>query len=465
MMLTKLYSNNNKVFEPIKFRKGLNIILGEIRNPENQDKDTHNLGKSILAILINFCLLKGKSSKMFLFKHEDLFLDFIFFLELEYEKGHYLTIKRGVDNNTKISFMKHSDPNQDYTDLSEDAWTHSNLPFDKSKQTIDSILSLTVIKPWDYRMPVSYALRSQADYKDVFQLNKFVRHIEWKPYLAKLLGLDSTLVQSHYELKEKYEVAKSETELIKKDVKGFIDNLDKLEGLILIKEEESEKIKKHLEEFDFDMEEGKVNKNLVTNIDLQLSSLNKERYYLTSNIEKLKSSLNKHKIIFNTEEAQSIFKEAGILFDGQIKKTYDELIKFNEDITSERKKYLKEELIDTQKVLDEVLKKINTLNKERSDALRFLKDSGTIEKYKILSLKLVNQDSEILLLKKQEQKRLEYNEAKKGRDKLKNDIDTNKTNIYENVNNNNVKESRYSQIKLRFNSIINYNTQFPPLFK
>lgn len=454
MILSKLYSNKNSLFETIKFKKGLNIILGEIRNPKNFDKDTHNLGKSALAILINFCLLKGRSPKMFLFKHMDLFADFIFYLEIEYKSGKFLTIKRSVEHNSKISLKRHTSQFQDFTFLPDDEWTHSNIPIDRAKETLDSIFNLNVVKPWDYRMPVSYALRSQDDYSDVFQLSKFVKHIAWKPYLSKLLGLDSTLVQSHYLLKDKHEVAKTSVDILKKDIKGFIDSLDKLEGLILIKEEEATNVRKHLEDFDFEIEEGRVNKDLVYNIDKQLSSLNKERYYMTSSIEKLDSSLSKHKVVFNTVEAQLIFKEAGILFDGQIKKTYDELIDFNKDITIERKKYLKEELLTAKTELERIIKEINLLNTQRSNALKFLKDSGTIDKYKTLSMNLVELDSNILFLKKQEQKRIEYNKAKKELDEIKVEIDTNKVKILDNVNSNKTKESTYSKIKLKFNSII-----------
>lgn len=94
MRLSKIYSNKTKLFQDIEFNRGLNIILGEIRLPENKKKDTHNLGKSILASLIDFCLLKGYSKDFFLFKHFNIFKDFIFFLEVEVENNKFLTIKK-----------------------------------------------------------------------------------------------------------------------------------------------------------------------------------------------------------------------------------------------------------------------------------------------------------------------------------------------------------------------------------
>jgi uncharacterized protein YydD (DUF2326 family) len=65
-----LYSNKPELFEPIAFRSGLNVVLGEIRLPENKKKDTHNLGKTTLGSLIDFCLLAGRDPRFFLFKHQ-----------------------------------------------------------------------------------------------------------------------------------------------------------------------------------------------------------------------------------------------------------------------------------------------------------------------------------------------------------------------------------------------------------
>ncbi len=49
MKLSKIYSNFPEVFPEIHFRDGLNVVLAEIRLPENKNKDTHNLGKSLFG--------------------------------------------------------------------------------------------------------------------------------------------------------------------------------------------------------------------------------------------------------------------------------------------------------------------------------------------------------------------------------------------------------------------------------
>jgi uncharacterized protein YydD (DUF2326 family) len=209
-----------------------------------------------------------------------------------------------------------------------------------------------------------------------------------------------------------------------------------------------------LNDFNFEAEDSKINKELVERLDSQISQLNKDKYYTSTTIENLKLSLEKHTIIFNLKEAQSIFKEAGILFDGQIKKTYDELIDFNKDITNERKKYLTEELEETQNELLNIDIELKRLNRERSEALYFLKDTKTIEKYKLLTNILIKLDAEILSLKKQEEKLVEYNNAVESTDLLKNQSDANKILIANNVKQANTKNSTYSKIKLNFNAIV-----------
>lgn len=455
MKLSKMYTNNDALFEPIVFNDGLNIILGEIRLPENVDKDTHCLGKTVLGQLLDFCLLKGKSKNFFLFKHYETFKGFVFFLEIKTNNNEYLTIKRGVENHTRVSIIRHTERNQSYVHLPDSEWSHSAFPsFDRAKDALDSLLNLSFIKPWNYRQSVSYALRSEYDYKDVFRLPKFHYDIDWKPYIAHILGLKAEFVTEQYTLKKEYENLKNDLKEIEKDISLFTDSLDKLEGLILIKEEEIEQIKDQLNNFNFNLEDANINKELVNELDVKLSKLNKQHYYLAHTIRKIESSLELQKINFNTSEAKQIFEEAGLLFEGQVKKTYDELIEFNYDITKERRKYLKSELAEKRSQLEQIEIDIEGINEEREKALIYLQKAKTIEKYKALSMKLTQKEAKVLLLKQQEEKLVEYEKLKTSMTLAKDNLDRNERLLAENVKSNQDKNSTYSSIKLHFNSLI-----------
>src|SRR5580704_17976421 len=200
MRLSKLYCNKPETFGPIDFVEGLNVILAEIRLPENKNKDTHNLGKTTLAKVLDFGFLAGKDSNFFLFKHIEMFKDFLFFLEIELSDASYLTVRRGVEEATKISFKKHEAGHQDFTSLANSGWDHFELPFDRAREMLDSLLDWRALKPWPYRKEIGYLLRAQDDYRDVFHLNKFAAaHSDWKPFLAHILGFNSELVKAHYD--------------------------------------------------------------------------------------------------------------------------------------------------------------------------------------------------------------------------------------------------------------------------
>ena len=95
MKLSRLYSNKSDLFEPVEFVQGLNVVIAEIRLPENRNRDTHNLGKTTLGRLLDFGFLAKRDPKFFLFKHIDLFQKIIFFLEIELEDASFVTIRRG----------------------------------------------------------------------------------------------------------------------------------------------------------------------------------------------------------------------------------------------------------------------------------------------------------------------------------------------------------------------------------
>src|SRR5680860_1871249 len=109
MKLSKVYANDSNRFGPIEFSDGLNAIIAQIRKPENRDKDTHNLGKTTFAKLLDFLLLAKRNKSQFLFKHFENFKSFTFYLELKLNENRFLTICRPVSTPSKISFKYHQE--------------------------------------------------------------------------------------------------------------------------------------------------------------------------------------------------------------------------------------------------------------------------------------------------------------------------------------------------------------------
>ncbi|MFA7438293.1 DUF2326 domain-containing protein [Castellaniella sp.] len=376
--------------------------MAEIRLPENRNKDTHNLGKTTLGRLLDFGFLAKRDPRFFLFKHAGLFQDFIFFLEVELEDASFVTIRRGVEEATKISFKRHEAGHQDLSGLPLAEWDHQNMPFERARELLDGLLDWRALKPWSFRKGLGYLLRSQDDFRDVFHLGKFAAaHSSWKPFLAHILGFDAQLVVQHYAKEEQLAEKQSTAQTVKNELGGSIEDISKIEGILLLKLIEAKKKQKLLDAFDFRAQDKDRTKQLVDDIDERIALLNAERYSLNQNQKKIIASLEEDQILFNPDEAQRIFEEAGVLFKGQIKKDFQQLISFNRAITDERRGYLQEERAEIETELRRVNAELNTLGKKRSDMLSFLSGTDVFGKYKQVTDELVTLRADITSLERQ----------------------------------------------------------------
>ncbi len=402
MKLSKLYCDNPSAFEPVEFVSGLNVVMAEIRLPENRNKDTHNLGKTTLGRLLDFGFLAGKDSKFFLFKHLELFEDFVFFLEVELEDASFVTIRRSVKDATKISFKKHEAGHQDFSNLSLADWDHQNVPFDRARDLLDGLLDWRALKPFSYRKALGYLLRSQEDFREVFQLRKFAsKHADWKPFLAHMLGFDAKIIIEHYEKEQELSKKQEVAQTIKKELGGSVEDSSKIEGMLLLKQKDAEKKQQLLDSFDFREHDKDRTKSLVDDVDEGIAALNAKRYSLSQSKKKIQVSLGEDQILFNPDEAERLFLEAGVLFQGQVKKDFQQLIAFNRAITEERRGYLKEEFAEIELELKEVNSKLNALGEKRSGMLTFLSATDVFKKYKEVSDDMVSLRADISLLESQ----------------------------------------------------------------
>jgi uncharacterized protein YydD (DUF2326 family) len=354
MKLSQIYSNQPALFTPIAFRDGLNVIIAEIREPENREKDAHNLGKTTLSRLIDFCLLKLRDKDFFLFKHLDLFQVFVFFLELKVGDGDFLTIRRSVESASKISFKKHTEPSQDLVNLPEEQWDHWELPFERAKTLLDGILNLTAIAPFDYRDALGYSLRVQDDYSDIFQLDKYRgKHAEWKPYLAKMLGFNTELIQENYAVEDEIERLGADAARARSELIDVLDDPDKIDGMLVIKQSQALELERQVRQYNFQFTDAHITEELVNQIESQISELNQRRYYLSMQQKRIRDSL-REKVVFDPASAEQLFAEAGVVFAGQIKKRFEDLTRFNVAIAQERTSMLAVELKEIEAELEEI---------------------------------------------------------------------------------------------------------------
>lgn len=399
MKLKRLYSNRPELFRPVEFNSGVSAVFAEIRLPENKDRDTHNLGKSIFGELIDFCLLKGKDSKYFLYRHEERFADFIFFLELELESDEFLTIRRPVDPGSKIDFLRSEASIVDATDLAPADWEHSEVAFDRANTMLKGILGFTAVQPWGIRHLVGYLIRSQQDYQEVFQLHKFSgKHKEWKPFVAHLLGLPAQPVIDLYDKRDEKEKVAEKLRDLNREWGDEDSDPSLLDALISAKRREVETKKKAMSAFNFADEDRETIARLVDDTEARIVALNEEAYRLAHLVARLDESLQEHDVSFAPKAASRLFEEAGVAFDGHIRKDFEQLISFNRAITKERREALIKQRSDARKRTEEIDGELRALNAERQRSLKFLRESDDLAKYKELAQELASAQGELSTL-------------------------------------------------------------------
>lgn len=402
MKLSKLYSNKEN-FKSILFNlNGLNVIYADVQTDLKDKKNSHDLGKTKVAELIDFLLLKKIDKKDFLLKITDaenksIFIEYIFYLEIELNDGRFLTIKRGIENHTKIAFSFSEIRDENFSPPLK--FDYENIAIDKAKEVLAEFLNYDFFfdKNYDYRKVLSYSLRTPPDdYKDVFQLSKFSngKHKYWKPFVFDLLGFDGDLLLKKYENDDEIEELNGFIGTLKREYK--IDKKDR-DSLIAEKrsiEENNKEIERKIDSFNFYEQDKKLIQNGISDIENSISQYNSLSYNLNYEIDKLKKSIQ-NDFAFEINKVDKIFKETGIYFPDQIKKDYQELLDFNSKITIERNKLIKKILGNKQKELSKINSELIQLNSKKENLLSVLQDTDTFKKFKTYQKSLAKQEEEL----------------------------------------------------------------------
>lgn len=392
MKILKVFSNKN--FKNVSFNEGYNVILANIHHTSSEDKkDTHNLGKTSLISVIDFVLLANFEKGKGLLGNEG-FAGQVFYVELKLNNDNFLIIRRSIDEASKVSFKSN-----DYILGGFDAptdWDEEYMPYRKAKKYLDAQLAFDVIPNWDYRKSITYFLRSQQDYLDVFKLDKFKgKHINWKPYLFDLLGSDGELVKQKLLLEKEVEEHRHEIKILAQEANIDTDNKDRLLGYIDIKKKEVEDLERHIDQFNFFLEDNSITKEVVEQLDAEIQLLNTERYRISSELSKTEKSITTSTQTVDVAQLKKLFSEVELYFPQELAQKYDDLAEFNRSISTERKKYLSKNFERLTAELNEVNTELKKLETDKSNKLSFLTEKDSYTKFKDSQKKLSKIQAEI----------------------------------------------------------------------
>lgn len=393
MKLEKVFSNRQ--FKNVSFNEGYNIVLANIQDTRNK-KDTHNLGKTSLLHVIDFLLLNTFTKKSALLANP-IFAGQIFYLEIKLNQGGYLVIRRSVSEPSKISFKQNQYKLTDFNPPVE--WDEENMAFDAAKERLNEYLAFDVLTSWPYRKSITYFLRTQKDYLDVFQLGKFTgKHIYWKPFVFDLLGFDGNLVQRKLEKDEEIDDKKDEIKALQKQANIDVAERDKIVGLLDVKTQEKEKAEAEIDKFNFYSQDKGVTKELIESIDVELQKLNAERYRLSHEIKKINESLSQVQPAIRLNKLKDLYDEVALFFPDDLSKKFEDLESFMDSISSERRKFLADNLAEFQAELTQINHQIQQQQDLRSEKISLLTEEDVYSKFKFYQKQLANVEGELILL-------------------------------------------------------------------
>ncbi|MDR2556004.1 MAG: DUF2326 domain-containing protein [Fibromonadaceae bacterium] len=393
MRLVKIFASEK--FKNTRFNAQFNVVLATIQDKTNK-KGTHNLGKTSLIYVIDFLLLDSFKNKGLL--SNSVFIGRTFYLEMQLNDGKYLVIKRSINTASKISFKINELELSNFTPPTN--WDEVDVPFDKAKEKLNKYLEFDVLTKWNYRKSITYFLRTQQDYLDVFQLNKFKgKHLDWKPFVFELLGFNGDLITQKLELELEANNIKNKINTLEQEANISIGEKDKLLGLLDIKQQEKTEAEKTIDKFNFFLQDNSISKDIIEDLDFKIQTLNTDKYRLGYEISRTEESLRNSESTVNVQKLRQLFDEVQLYFPDKLGKQYEDLEKFNKSISEERRKFLKENLSELKKELDVIDTELKNLEESKSEKLSFLTEKDTYTKFKTYQKQLSILEAEIENLK------------------------------------------------------------------
>jgi uncharacterized protein YydD (DUF2326 family) len=380
------------------FVDGFNVIQAEITDRSDEKKDTHNLGKTLLIHLIDFLMLKQIAYKKKFFLTKGGFEGQVFFAELELNSGSYLVIRRTVDAPSKISFKRSKTALKGFN--TNFVWDEEDMALNKAQKYLNGQLHFDIVPKWPYRKSVTYFLRTQNDFRDIFRLDKFSRGADkdWKPFMFDLLGFDGGLIAKKYELESELDDLNRNLETLEIEANVRAGEKDKIQGLIEIKRDEKQSIESQIDRFNFFEKDKSINEDLVDGIDSQIRALNTRRYNCSYEVSKIEESLAGELPSVDVGKLKTLFEDAELYFPEHIEKSFRSLLDFNVSVTSERNKILQENLTNLKTELEELDANIAQQEKMKQDALSFLTERDSYSKFKEYQKQLAQLEGNIINL-------------------------------------------------------------------
>lgn len=385
MILRRLYTTPDDLFDAVEFRMGSNLIFGH----KDASGSLNGIGKSTFLDLLDFALLssyqKTNNNRLFLAfdkltKHD---------ITLEFETGGKIySIHRSVDSPNDIIFE--ADGNKAATTLKDAKKRLSQLIFLQPKYP--GVYS----DDW-YRKLVSLFLKvhkSKATDKFIDPINYLdnVPMSELVQYHLFLLGIDNKLSYKNNNLQNDKKTklpALKEVRAIVEETYDVSDIKDANEQLLSL-QGEIRKLEKAVNAFKLS-ENYRASEADVDAITSDIKNLLLQNMADHKRLVEYERSLEAYEVFDKRDvtNVAKIYKELNEVFSESVKTTLSAAVDFRRELAKSRKEFIGDEITRLKDVTQKRDEEIRILDNKRADILGFLKSREAItdltEAFSVLS--------------------------------------------------------------------------------
>ncbi|WP_417535114.1 DUF2326 domain-containing protein [Methylophaga sp.] len=380
-----LLSSPSGLFEEIRFKDGLNIILGKY---STSGKDINGIGKTTIINFIDYCLLSdGVKSEFFSEKYsflsgEKVRLDFLI-------GNQNYSIERGFEDKKSVRFKVGSGEYKDYIDSDLRLILGAEMGREQTG----------VYEPIWFRTLMSFYIQndhnfSQRDATNVLKFTLGKRQPELFTYVFLILGIDNSLIwnfdNSSLELKK---LRSDQSRINKQIVEQTGKSIDEFRGECDVVSRKIDKLESGLDSYEFDENSADLEAKIKC-LNSRISALNKDHVMLSKKFEDIKESLQID-IDVNPDEVASFYSQIHVEFSDFIRRSLGEVIQFRQEISSNRKKFLKEREVQYSEKLSSIRTKAVGLEKERAAIYKMLDEKSAFDALKAAYSNLIEEKAHL----------------------------------------------------------------------
>ena len=371
-MIHEIYSNKSS-FKSVRFNEGLNVVIAERQQNSDEKKTVNSRGKSTLISIINFCLGSDASRSSICI---DELKEWSFTIDITLLNGR-VRATRHVDN-PKYIFLDGKIENWKIVPEFDGDTNKFFLSIEKWRQILGSyFFDISQKSSMSFRSVISYFIRSGNDaysrpLKFFASQPDNVAHI----YNAFFVGLNPQYASQWVDLEKKNKALRALGDAIKA---GVHETQGELEARKIEFEEELKKSRQILSNFkvhekyqEIQTEANRLTKEIHDLTNQNIFDGQKLKHYETSITEEKAPGKNK---------LEQIYREAGLIFRDDIKKTLKEARLFHEKIIENRASFLKAEITRIKNCIEERERTVKNLTDERSECMEILNTHGALEEY------------------------------------------------------------------------------------